>query len=567
MAAMHRLRRFLTGRIGRKVMATVGVIVALGLVVLVVFYADRQQSSILAQQERTLTKVTESVIKGLRTVMLAGYADIGHALFERLRAEEAGAMDIRILRPDGIEAFHDNATIRAVNRRLGEERFRPRDDVARPEILPAGDESLRHVIEQGRSVSYRDGLDVFTLLAPITSEPSCGKCHGAETVRAILKVSTSLAPVRSDIRRTWIQASVILAVALAGILFSINVLIRRTVVTPISRVTHAMRRAADGDLTQQVPVLSRDELGQMATSFNQMIGTLLQMYSGLEQERDKLSTILLGAGEGIVVTNGEGRVVLVNPAAERLLGKSAEQIGREGFEALLDDREAMRERLRATGTTAETVSYRDRVLSLMVASIDGEDERRIGTAALLRDVTDETRLREELQRLSDTDGLTGLYNRRFFDAKLEDELSLARRYGRPLSLFVFDVDHFKRFNDTYGHDQGDRVLQAMGKAMRECAATTDVVCRYGGEEFVCILPGTGLEDAVAAAERLRRHVEDMRVDDLAVTISIGVATYPDIDVRDPDGMVKIADEAMYAAKEAGRNRVRTATRAATAETA
>ncbi len=548
---------FFATSIGRKVMAAVGVAVALGLAVLVVFYAQRQQESILAQQERTMTKVTESVLKGLRTVMLAGYADIGHALFERLH--HAGeAMEIRILRPDGHEAFRDNATIDAVNLRLGGERYRRREEAAAHRLLDPGDARMRQVVETGRSVAFRDGDDLFTLLAPIQSEPECRKCHEAEGLRAVLKVDASLAPVRDDIRATWIQALVILAVALTAILISIGVLIRRSVVSPINEVTQAMLRAAHGDLTQQVPVVGRDELGTMATSFNRMIQALLGMYSGLEQERNKLATVLLGAAEGIVVTDGEGRVVLANPAAEALLGKTVAEIVAAGLPALFDDPEWMNERLANRREAAETYVYNGHILSVMVAEIKAEDGRRVGSAALLRDITDETRLREQLQRLSDTDALTGLYNRRYFDAKLADELALARRYDRPLSLFVFDVDHFKRFNDTYGHDQGDRVLQAMGQAMRENAGRTDVVCRYGGEEFVCILPGSARDAAVAAAERLRQGVEAMRVDGLSVTISIGVAVFPDLEFLSPDAMVKAADRALYAAKQAGRNQVRTA---------
>ncbi|MFN3077712.1 MAG: GGDEF domain-containing protein [Alphaproteobacteria bacterium] len=137
-----------------------------------------------------------------------------------------------------------------------------------------------------------------------------------------------------------------------------------------------------------------------------------------------------------------------------------------------------------------------------------------------------------------------------------DEFTVARRYGRPLSVFLFDVDHFKKFNDTYGHDQGDRVLKAIGRAMRETAQPTQVVCRYGGEEFVSILPGYLGPEAMSAAERLRAHVAEMDVDGLSVTISIGVASMPPASPSQPDDLVKLADTAMYVAKDGGRNQVR-----------
>jgi diguanylate cyclase (GGDEF)-like protein len=120
---------------------------------------------------------------------------------------------------------------------------------------------------------------------------------------------------------------------------------------------------------------------------------------------------------------------------------------------------------------------------------------------------------------------------------------------------MFDVDHFKKFNDTYGHDQGDRVLQGVAKTLRGALRNHDIPCRYGGEEFLAILPNTPKEGAMSVAERLRRDVEDMAVDGLKVTISIGVAEYPSFDVAEQAGLVEAADGALYQAKKGGRNRV------------
>jgi diguanylate cyclase (GGDEF)-like protein len=179
----------------------------------------------------------------------------------------------------------------------------------------------------------------------------------------------------------------------------------------------------------------------------------------------------------------------------------------------------------------------------------------IGSAALIRDVTEEKRLEEELRRLSTTDGLTALANRRHLDQVLSDEFARAGRTKAPLSVIMFDVDHFKKFNDTHGHDQGDRVLQAVARCFRECLRKYDTACRYGGEEFLAILPSTDLEGAVSVAERIRREVEEMVVDDLKVTISLGVASCPDRLITAPEMLVETADAALYRAKAAGRNRV------------
>lgn len=160
-----------------------------------------------------------------------------------------------------------------------------------------------------------------------------------------------------------------------------------------------------------------------------------------------------------------------------------------------------------------------------------------------------------------TDSLTGLYNFRHFQQRLHEELARARRQGIRVSLLMIDLDWFKEFNDTYGHPQGDILLQRVARAFRENVREGDVVARYGGEEFVIILPDTGQEEAVCLAERLcevvRRHRWEVgqKGERRLVTCSIGVATFPD-DARTPEGLIRVADEALYQAKREGKDRVR-----------
>jgi diguanylate cyclase (GGDEF)-like protein len=161
-----------------------------------------------------------------------------------------------------------------------------------------------------------------------------------------------------------------------------------------------------------------------------------------------------------------------------------------------------------------------------------------------------------LARKAMIDGLTGLWNRAYLDARLNSELSAARRTGRPLSCIMCDVDRFKFINDTYGHSFGDEVLRAVAQAIAGSCRTEDIVCRYGGEEFAILLPGTSLEDAAQLAERLRVVVEGMaltcRDQTVSVTCSFGVAN-PGQSV--PPSVIELADQALYRAKHSGRNRV------------
>jgi len=162
----------------------------------------------------------------------------------------------------------------------------------------------------------------------------------------------------------------------------------------------------------------------------------------------------------------------------------------------------------------------------------------------------------KLHELAITDGLTGLFIHRYFQIKLDDEMKAARRYDTPLSLIIFDIDHFKKFNDTFGHQQGDRVLKETARLVKESVRGTDLACRYGGEEFALILPHTTAEQAMIFAERLRKRIaaNEMRCEEtkMQVTISIGIAEFPRM-ASDKTSLIKKADQALYSCKNKGRN--------------
>lgn len=167
------------------------------------------------------------------------------------------------------------------------------------------------------------------------------------------------------------------------------------------------------------------------------------------------------------------------------------------------------------------------------------------------------RLRESLREQALRDQLTGLFNRRFIDETLRIELAQAARRGEPYSVAMIDVDHFKKFNDIYGHEAGDLVLSTLGAHLLRRMRRSDVACRYGGEEFLVLLPGTDGDTAQVVIEGLRRSVEELavRLDETrqaSMTISIGVATSP-ANGEDADTLLRSADAALYQSKHAGRN--------------
>lgn len=197
---------------------------------------------------------------------------------------------------------------------------------------------------------------------------------------------------------------------------------------------------------------------------------------------------------------------------------------------------------------------------------DGQDELEelgrvldeMGRALQKRDAE----LRQALRELSEqviTDPLTGLNNRRYLWDFLKRDLLRARRAVLPVAAILFDIDHFKRYNDTWGHEAGDLVLKAAAEVTRQNVRSSDIACRYGGEEFAIILPEATLQVAIDRAERIRRGIEQMKLEHAGkplgtVTASFGIALFP-THADNEEALLKAADEALYLAKRTGRNRV------------
>jgi diguanylate cyclase (GGDEF)-like protein len=165
---------------------------------------------------------------------------------------------------------------------------------------------------------------------------------------------------------------------------------------------------------------------------------------------------------------------------------------------------------------------------------------------------------DKIKQVSDTDDLTGTYNMRAFSAMLQRSFRQSVRYGHALSVVMIDSDNLKQINDTHGHESGNRLLQHLVRCIREQLRGSDVMARFGGDEFIVLLPETGNKGALEMAERIRKAIEisrfDVRTGDTNITVSLGVASYPE-DGGNLDVILDKADKAMYRAKQRGRNRV------------
>lgn len=285
--------------------------------------------------------------------------------------------------------------------------------------------------------------------------------------------------------------------------------------------------------------------------------------------------IVDNANDVIVVTRarplqGEGpEIVYVNKAFTELTGYTPEQaLGRTPrmLQGPLTE-PAARERIRKaleqgrrvrTEISNYTADGRCYVADLHLVPLHDDSGEISHWVAIKRDLTEQKAHERLLFEMAITDSLTGVANRRQLLYRCKEELARARRYGQPLSLLMFDLDHFKQVNDTHGHGAGDAVLKAVAEACRSRLRECDLLARVGGEEFAVVLPETPGQGALVVAERLRRAIEGLAFDlggsSVGVTASFGVACRQEEDV-DPLVILSRADSALYEAKRAGRNRV------------
>ncbi|UVC09399.1 diguanylate cyclase [Rhizobium sp. TH2] len=285
---------------------------------------------------------------------------------------------------------------------------------------------------------------------------------------------------------------------------------------------------------------------------------------------------------GIFRSTSDGLMLRANPALVKLNGYDSEAALLEGVGDIAAEwyvdpqrREDFKRLMLRDGRVNDFVSEiyrhksRERIwVSETAWTVPGDDGKPAYFEGTVIEITDRKRAEEEIKKtnlkllsLAATDGLTGLMNRRSFDEALDRELVNAASTKEPLSLILIDVDHFKNYNDRYGHPQGDECLRFLGRVLRAtCRSPSDIACRYGGEELAIILPATTADDALAVATRLCESVRGLNLRHEAsragmVTISAGVATVVPAEGDPASGLVRKADEALYAAKGGGRDRV------------
>lgn len=374
----------------------------------------------------------------------------------------------------------------------------------------------------------------------------------------------------------------------------------RDTIRPIRALVGAMDDFAVGKLEVRTEIVTKDEFDDLGKGFNRMAEAICVQQTRVEKYNSlaKLLITTLNPKEllksaldkvleltdsklGVIYLMNEQTEVLVPfvthgidvvTLPELKLGEGiAGFAAQERHSVLLEhipEKCYIRVDLGFAGALPNEVAafplmYKEKVLGVMLIGTFGqyqaEEQPLIEYLANQIAITlDNALTHEKVERLSIADGLTGLYNRRFLSERLEEEYSKAVRYATPLSLLVMDVDFFKRVNDDFGHQVGDNALIVVARVLQQSVRESDLVGRYGGEEFVVLLPHTNLDQALNVAEKIRIAVSESPVEGMGerhLTISIGAAGFPDISAKKVEDLVRKADEALYRAKEGGRNQV------------
>ncbi len=422
--------------------------------------------------------------------------------------------------------------------------------------------------------------------------------------------SVSRAAAQQNQERTWRGLVAILAVfvVMAGML---GWLMARVTTRPLQELSDAALAVADGRLDTHIEIRSRDEVGRLALAFNTMTDELRTYIHALQDSRDELKRNLTRLGDTLSSTHDlrkmlavilETAMVTIRAEAGALMLFSGSRdelylkVGR-GLDGRLPSAsvrlaigegvagrvaqtgEAVHGQTGPDGQTLELAPNEPRADSVIAVPLksqgrvigvlnlydrtdaDAFDENDLATIRSFANqatvAIDNVLLHQEAQRLSITDGLTGLWNYRYFQMNFDKEIERASRFQRPLALLIFDLDKFKQVNDVHGHQRGDSVLIELATRVKSAIREVDTLARYGGEEFVLILPETDLDGATLTAGKICEIVRQRRFgaageEPIRVTVSVGVAVYPEHG-RSGATLVKSADAALYAAKEAGRD--------------
>jgi len=412
--------------------------------------------------------------------------------------------------------------------------------------------SGRVPVAAGRSATIRVGGTRYrTFVAPAL--PRVGARLAVLTPKALIDAASART-------RDRLLAGLLACLALVGVVAYLQ---GRAIVRNLSRFATAAREIAHGSLRVRVPVRGRDEFAALGAALNEMAEQLEARLAELEAERGHVREALARLGEALAATHDARELlrIVAATAVEATSARGSRIVSVDGSVVVSGDADGDGERLILPLTASG-----ERFGTLELVGDSFSKEQRMNAASLAAHAVvalENARLHGMVERQALVDGLTGLANRRAASDALHAEVARAERLETPLSVVLADLDEFKEVNDVHGHAVGDEVLRVVAEVLRETLRESDVAGRWGGEEFLLLLPGADEEGAAQLAERVRVALAARSIPSapgLRVTASFGVAEYAG--ETNSEQLLEAADGALYRAKRAGKDRVERAARAA-----
>lgn len=439
-------------------------------------------------------------------------------------------------------------------------------------------------------VGVRNGAPYLSYYAPIANRPECFRCHGRRNaLNGILRIDFSLESTETLIKSRRTGIFIWDAIMVASLLTALVALLRLLVHRPVGELKKAMASVEEGNGSFAITATGEDELSDLKRGFVSMMEKVNALHRiNLEHEKQlagsrealrfrlELQTMFDAMPDGVLLVDPQFRIVQSNPSAYELLpglsaaGEALSRDGRTGCPYRYIDA-AFRDvmvidhqcsvplpdgKVRHVHCICAPIVVDGKVA--FVVEVIRDISVRVKIERELEEKTRElTAANEALTRIAIVDSLTQVFNRRHFDELLSKEL---KRFGRgrytDLSVMMIDIDNFKEINDTHGHIAGDAILKEIAMLIRVNLRETDTAARYGGDEFVVVMPDAGRDSAASKAETIRTLVAGRefpgRRSPIHVTVSIGVAAYASGSPRD---IIQAADLALYRAKHSGRNAV------------
>lgn len=517
------------------------------------------ENKIMESAKVRALETADGIINGMNMLMITG--QIGdpavRSLFIEKMGKSEGVKELRIFRaPQVVKQFG-----------IGLPEEQPRDEID------------RLVLESGKPFFARRDTHTHTLRAVIPFIAShdfkgtdCLLCHHVQVgsvngaANIVLDLSDETDMIESINRRLWFGQ-----LLLQIILFFVIDRLLRSFTSPVKKLEEVMTEMqADGDLSHRVDIHGADEIGRMAQAFNTLAGSLQKSVSEVKagQEKLKLSAqVFVSSAEAIVITDANNRIMQINKAFTEITGYSSEEVIGKNPSILKSGQQSDEFYKEMWTTLLQSGCWQGEIIDrrksgeiypkwLSIAVVRDDAGVISNYIALFSDITERRASFERIQYLAHYDALTHLPNRTLLSDHIDLSIAGAKRNQTRFAVIFLDLDRFKLVNDTQGHHIGDLLLQAVAERLRKCVRESDTVARLGGDEFVIVLNNIhGPDDAALVAQKIIELIGkpfilgDYQAD---IGTSIGISLYPN-DGLDKATLLKLADAAMYRAKESGRN--------------